>query len=220
MNAFHPALALRSLSLAAIAALAVAGAVPAFALSQARKVGPEHLSSYWILLNTKVDADVPNSGQNLNKPVCVAVAYDIGLVGEMGKAMNPAVVKVVPQSDLSSAALSMVKRFEYGPALNNSAKKEPVSTYWWASTCRRTRPRRRRSPTPAACPATTRPDPAFRGLRGMPAPASSGGGAILRVDPAIIAAFRLGRPATGRSPSQRGQRPYRVPRSRHEHRRS
>lgn len=121
---------LRSLSLAAVAALAVTAGAPALAQSQARKVGPDQLSSYWILLNTKVDADVPNSGQNLTKPVCVAVAYDIGLVGEVGKAMNPTVVKVVPQSDLSSAALSMVKRFEYGPALNNSSKKEPVSTYY------------------------------------------------------------------------------------------
>lgn len=120
---------LRSLTLAAAAVLAVA-AVPAVAQSQARKVGPEHLSSYWVLLNTKVDADVPNSGQNLTKPVCVAVAYDIGLVGEVGKAVNPTVVKVVPQSDLASAALSMVKRFEYGPSLNNSTKKEPVSTYY------------------------------------------------------------------------------------------
>lgn len=119
---------LRSLSLAAATALAMAVAAPA--LAQSRKVGPEHLSSYWILLNTKVDADVPNSGQNLNKPVCVAVAYDIGVVGEVGKALNPVVAKVVPQSDLSSAALSMVKRFEYGPALNNSSKKEPVSTYY------------------------------------------------------------------------------------------
>jgi hypothetical protein len=121
---------LRSLSLAAAAALTVAVAAPALAQSQARKVGPEHLSSYWILLNTKVDADVPNSGQNLNKPVCVAVAYDIGVVGEVGKALNPVVAKVVPQSDLSSAALSIVKRFEYGPTLNNSSKKEPVSTYY------------------------------------------------------------------------------------------
>jgi hypothetical protein len=120
---------LRSLTLAAATVLAVA-AVPAVAQSQARKVGPEHLSSYWVLLNTKVDADVPNSGQNLTKPVCVAVAYDIGLVGEVGKAVNPTVVKVVPQSDLASAALSMVKRFEYGPSLNNSTKKEPVSTYY------------------------------------------------------------------------------------------
>lgn len=119
---------LRSVSLAAIAVLAVACAVPALAQSQARRVAPEQLTSYWILLNYgSVQADVPNSGQNLTKPGCVAVTYEIGTDG---KPQDATVKKVVPQSDLGSAALSVVKRFEYGPALNNSSKKEPVSTYY------------------------------------------------------------------------------------------
>lgn len=119
---------LRSLSLAAATALALAAAMPAQAQSQARRVGPEQLSSYWILLNYgSVQADVPNSGQNLTKPGCVAITYEIGTDG---KPQQAAIGKVVPKSDLGSAALSVVKRFEYGPSLNNGSKKEPVSTYY------------------------------------------------------------------------------------------
>jgi len=118
---------LRSLSLAAATALAFAAA-PVLAQSQARKVGPDQLPSYWILLNFgSVQADVPNSGQNLDKPGCVAVSY---LIGSDGKPQEAAIAKVMPQSDLGSAALSVVKRFEYGPSLNNGNKKEPVSTYY------------------------------------------------------------------------------------------
>ena len=119
---------LRSLSLAAATALALAAAVPALAQSQARRVGPEQLPTYWILLNYgSVQADVPNSGQNLTKPGCVAITYEIGTDG---KPQEAAIKKVAPQSDLGSAALSVVKRFEYGPSLNNGSKKEPVSTYY------------------------------------------------------------------------------------------
>ncbi|WNL45572.1 energy transducer TonB [Dyella sp. BiH032] len=119
---------LRSMPLAAVAALSVACAAPAFAQSQARRVEPERLSSYWILLNYgSVQADVPNSGQNLTKPGCVAVTYEIGTDG---KPQDVTAKKVVPQSDLGSAASSVVKRFEYGPSLNNGSKKEPVSTYY------------------------------------------------------------------------------------------
>ena len=119
---------LRSLSLAAATVLAVAAAAPVLAQSQARRVGPEQLPSYWILLNYgSVQADVPNSGQNLDKPGCVAITYEIGTDGKPQQAV---IAKVAPQSDLGSAALSVVKRFEYGPSLNNGSKKEPVSTYY------------------------------------------------------------------------------------------
>src|ERR1051325_555004 len=106
---------LRSLSLAAATALALAAATPALAQSQARRVGPEQLSSYWILLNFgSVQADVPNSGQTLTKPGCVAITYEIGTDGKPQEAV---IAKVVPKSDLGSSALSLVKRFEYGPSL-------------------------------------------------------------------------------------------------------
>ncbi|SFS08076.1 TonB protein C-terminal [Dyella sp. OK004] len=107
-------------------ALVTAVAMPVLAQSQARMVGPEHLSSYWILLNTKVDADIPNSGNNLDKPGCVAVSY---MIGSDGKTQDVAVRKVAPQSDLGPVAQGIVSRFQYGQSLTNK-NKEPVATYY------------------------------------------------------------------------------------------
>lgn len=109
-----------------LCALAVGGAGAAFAQSQARMVGPEHIQSYWIMLNTKVDADVPNSGANMDKPGCVAVTY---MIGSDGVPQNINVAKVVPQSDLGAVARSVASNFRYGPALSNKTH-EPVNTYF------------------------------------------------------------------------------------------
>lgn len=116
-------LALRGLLLG----LALACAMPAMA--QSRKIAPESLENYWILLNTKVDADVPNSGRNLDKPVCAAVTYTIG---SDGSTMNVEVAKVVPDSDLGPVGKSVVSRFHYGPSLTNG-QGAPVSTYYVVS---------------------------------------------------------------------------------------
>lgn len=90
------------------------------------QVAPGHLSSYWILLNRKIDVDVPGSGRNLDHPGCVAVSY---LVGSDGVPRRLKVRKVVPASDLGSAALSAVSQFRYGPSLANH-EEAPVSTYY------------------------------------------------------------------------------------------
>jgi outer membrane biosynthesis protein TonB len=94
--------------------------------AQARKIDQQDLYRYWILLNTQVQMDVPNSGLNLDKPGCVAVTYTIG---SDGVPMNVQVVKVVPKSDLGSVARSAVSNFRYGPSLTNRVG-EPVSTYY------------------------------------------------------------------------------------------
>jgi hypothetical protein len=111
---------------ALLLALAMTGAAPLLAQSQARVVGPEHIQSYWIMLNTKVDADIPNSGHNMDKPGCVAVSY---LIGSDGVPQNVTVRKVVPQSDLDSVGKSVVTNFRYGPSLTNRTS-EPVNTYF------------------------------------------------------------------------------------------
>jgi len=111
---------------ALLLALAITGAAPLLAQSQARMVGPEHLQSYWIMLNTKVEADIPNSGRNLDKPGCVAVTY---MIGTDGVPQNVTVRKVEPQSDLDSVAKSVVTNLRYGPALKNPTH-EPVNTYY------------------------------------------------------------------------------------------
>ena len=107
-------------------ALTMAGAAPLLAQSQARLVGPDHIQSYWIMLNTKVDADIPNSGRNMDKPGCVAVTF---MIGTDGVPQNVTVRKVVPVSDLDSVAKSVVTNLRYGPALKNNTH-EPVNTYY------------------------------------------------------------------------------------------
>jgi outer membrane biosynthesis protein TonB len=109
-----------------VLALAAAGATPLLAQGQARMVGPEQIQQYWIMLNTKVDADVPNSGRNMDKPGCVAVSY---MIGSDGIPQNVTVRKVVPQSDLDAVAKSVVGNFRYGPSLANKTH-EPVDTYF------------------------------------------------------------------------------------------
>jgi hypothetical protein len=93
-------------------------------LAQARKVDQQDLYRYWILLNTKVQMDAPNSGLNLDKPGCAAVTYTIG---SDGVPMDVQVVKVVPKSDLGPVARSAVSNFRYGPSLSNRIG-EPVAT--------------------------------------------------------------------------------------------
>ena len=105
-------------------ALAVGCAAPVAA--QSRKLDPQDLVRYWILLNTNVQMDTPNSGLNLDKPGCVAVTYT---VGSGGVPMNVKVAKVMPRSDLGPAAASAVSNFRYGPSLTNR-NQDPVDTYY------------------------------------------------------------------------------------------
>jgi hypothetical protein len=104
--------------------LALALGVAAPVLAQPRQVDQQDLYRYWILLNTKVQMDAPNSGLNLNKPGCAAVTYTIG---SDGVPMDVKVVKVVPKSDLGPMARSAVSNFRYGPSLSNRIG-EPVAT--------------------------------------------------------------------------------------------
>lgn len=100
-------------------------AAPALAQSPQR-INPQHLSGYWILLNQKVDIDVPNSARNLDKPGCAAVSYTIG---SDGIPRDLKVEKTEPAGDFGQVALSAVSNFRYGPALSNRAS-DPVRTYY------------------------------------------------------------------------------------------
>ena len=106
--------------------LAVAVGCAAPVMAQSRKVDPQDVYQRWILLNTNVQMDAPNSGLNLDKPGCVAVTYTIG---SGGIPMNVQVAKVVPKSDLGPAARSAVSNFRYGPSLTNRSG-DPVDTYY------------------------------------------------------------------------------------------
>lgn len=106
--------------------LMLACIAPAMAQSNMRKLDPQNLYRYWILLNTSVTMNAPNTGLNLDKPGCVAVTY---AVGSNGKPLDVKVAKMVPKSDLGPMAVSAVRDFSYGPSLTNRIG-EPVSTYY------------------------------------------------------------------------------------------
>lgn len=108
----------------ALVALAFAVVTPV--LAQAVRVDQQNLYRYWILLNTKVQMDAPNSGLNLDKPGCVAVTYT---VGSDGVPLDVQVAKVEPKSDLGPMARSAVANFRYGPSLGNNIH-QPVATYY------------------------------------------------------------------------------------------
>ena len=95
-------------------------------LAQANRIGPQNLYHYWILLNTKVNTDLPNSGLNLTKPGCAAVTYTIG---SDGVPMHVQLAKLVPKSDLGQTAVTAVSNFRYGPSLSNKIG-QPVATYY------------------------------------------------------------------------------------------
>lgn len=109
----------------AFSAFVALAAMPVVA-QDAQRVSPDRLPSYWTLANTSVDADVPNTGSNLNVPGCTSVTYTIG---SDGKTYNAKVAKTVPASDLGPTAVSIVRNFHYRPSgMNRQA--QPVSTYY------------------------------------------------------------------------------------------
>lgn len=167
---------------ALLVAMAVASSAPVMA-QQPRRVAPEQLPYTWVLTNSDVSVDVPNSGVNIYKPGCVAVTYN---VGSDGVPYNVMVAKVVPASDLGKAAVS---------AVSISAMRRRRSTSR-ASRCRRI----------TSCPSTRRMTPSSRPRSWRPAsfPATRRADAIppkgrrpepLRPDRAIIPHFLTDRPS-------------------------
>jgi hypothetical protein len=107
-----------------LAATLVVIALPASARQV--NVSPSERAHYWILTNRTVDAMVPNSGVNLDKPGCAAVSYDIG---SDGVTRNIKIRKVVPAGDLGVVAKSVIQGFRYSPSSRNP-NQIPVHTYY------------------------------------------------------------------------------------------
>jgi hypothetical protein len=109
----------------ALAALLVSTASSAAISPNVRAVGPADLSNYWVMTNTSLDVDVPNSGVNLSKPTCAAVTY---MIGSDGLTRDIVVRKTIPAGDLKTVAASAVKDMHYVPG-NANVGHEPVFTY-------------------------------------------------------------------------------------------
>ena len=88
-------------------------------------VQPDHLTDYWVMTNTSLNVDVPNSGVNLSKPTCSAVTY---MIGSDGVTRDIVVRNTIPAGDLKTVAASAVKDMHYVPGVNNAAR-SPVFTY-------------------------------------------------------------------------------------------
>jgi len=109
----------------ALAALLVSTASSATISPNVRAVRPADLSNYWVMTNTSLDVDVPNSGVNLSKPTCAAVTY---MIGSDGVTRDIVVRKTIPAGDLKTVAASAVKDMHYVPG-NANVGHEPVFTY-------------------------------------------------------------------------------------------
>ena len=93
----------------------------AFAQSDAppRVVVPDKLAGSWVLINSSVEADVPNIAKNISAPGCAAVSF---VVEKDGSTSTIKVQHVVPQGDLARIALSMAKNMRFEPTVSNAGK--------------------------------------------------------------------------------------------------
>ena len=83
------------------------------------KVSPGSLAKYWLVANRSLEADVPNSGRNLDKPTCASVNY---VIETDGTTSHMQLDRVVPDGDLGKVALSVVKGLRYAPGPENKAR--------------------------------------------------------------------------------------------------
>lgn len=126
-------------------------AVLAFAAQTASatpdRVAPEYVNGYWVLANSEFSASVPNTGRNLDVPVCASVVYTIG---SDGLTRGIKIGKVVPPSDLGKAAVSIIEDYRYLPALHNP-NQVPIQTYFTVQFNMRDLPEAEQKKRMAAC---------------------------------------------------------------------
>ena len=107
-------------------ALAVCASATAQSMNQAppRAVASEKLASYWTMINSSVEADVPNIARGLNQPGCATVSF---VVEKDGNTSTAKVQRVVPEGDLSKVALSVVSHLHFEPTPFNAGRERVFS---------------------------------------------------------------------------------------------
>lgn len=93
--------------------------------SGVRRIPPERLGNYWLLVPESAQANVPNSGAGLDAPSCVAVSYT---VEKSGATSHVKLEKVVPPGPLGKVAFNVVSGMRFANAPNNPGK-DAVATY-------------------------------------------------------------------------------------------
>jgi len=94
------------------------------AAEKTQSIPPERLANYWLLAEAP-EANMPNSGYNLNAPSCAAVSY---VVEKDGSTSHVKLEKVMPEGDLGKVAVNVVSAMRFATARLNQGK-TPVSTY-------------------------------------------------------------------------------------------
>jgi len=104
-----------------IVLLAMTASTTVFAQSDAppRVVVPDKLAGSWVLINSSVEADVPNIAKNISMPGCAAVSF---VVEKDGSTSAIKVQRVVPQGDLAKIAESMAKNMRFEPTVSNAGR--------------------------------------------------------------------------------------------------
>ena len=104
-------------SCASLLLLISAGAIAA---EKPQTIPPERLQNYWLLLSgTAKQANVPNSGRNLDAPTCAAVSY---IVEKDGSTSNIELKKLVPDGDLGKVAKSVASGLHFEATAHNAGK--------------------------------------------------------------------------------------------------
>ena len=82
-------------------------------------IASEQLDKYWVMAKTSVDADVPNSGRNMNQPGCATVSF---VVEKNGTTSTIKVQRVVPEGDLGKVAKSVAAGLRFEATALNAGK--------------------------------------------------------------------------------------------------
>lgn len=90
-----------------------------------RAVQPDQLADYWVMTNSSLTVDVPNSGIGLSRPTCSAVTF---MIGSDGVTRDIVVRNTIPAGDLKTVAASAVRDMRYAPGAKNPGR-APVFTY-------------------------------------------------------------------------------------------
>lgn len=110
----------------AFMAFAVCASASAQSMNQSppQVVTSEKLASYWTMISSSVQADVPNYGKNLNQPGCATVSF---VVEKNGNTSTAKVQRVVPEGDLAKVALSVVSTLHFEPTVFNAGRERVFS---------------------------------------------------------------------------------------------
>jgi outer membrane biosynthesis protein TonB len=89
-----------------------------------KTVAPEKLASYWTMITSSVEADVPNYGKNIQQPGCATVSF---VVGADGNTSEIKVQRVVPEGDFRKIAAGMAKGLHFEPTAFNAGRQRVFS---------------------------------------------------------------------------------------------